>query len=260
MIHPTAIVHPGAQVDPSTCIGPFSIIDEHVSVGPDCVLAPQVHLTGHTTIGARNRFHTGAVIGDAPQDLKYRDEPTKVVIGEGNTFREHVTVHRSNSLEEDTTIGADNFLMAHSHVGHNSHLGNRIILANGALIAGHAEIHDRVFVSGSCLVHQFVRLGTLSLMQGGSAISQDLPPFCIAWGENGVCGLNVIGLRRSDVTPADRAELKNLYHLLFRSGENLKSALEIAAKRFQSDSAREMIRFAEDSKRGICRHKSRIRE
>jgi UDP-N-acetylglucosamine acyltransferase len=260
MIHPTAIVHPGAEVDSSARIGAFSIIDEHVSVGPDCELAPHVHLTGHTTIGARNVFHTGAVIGDAPQDLKYRDEPTRLSIGDGNTFREHVTVHRSNGEQEDTTIGSDNFLMAHSHVGHNCHLGNRIILANGALIGGHVEIHDRVFISGNCLVHQFIRIGTLSLMQGGSAISQDLPPYCIAWGDNGVCGLNVIGLRRSDVSTEERAELKNLYHLIFRSGESLKSALEVATSRFQSDSAREMIRFATKSKRGICRHKSRIRE
>ncbi len=260
MIHPTAILHANAKIDASVEIGPYCVIDECVTVGPDCVLASHVHLTGHTTIGAKNRFHAGAIIGDAPQDLKYADEPTRVRIGDGNTFREHVTVHRSNSVDEDTTIGSDNFLMANSHVGHNSHLGNRIILANGALIGGHVEIHDRVFISGNCLVHQFVRIGTLSLMQGSAGISQDLPPFCISWGVNGLCGLNVIGLRRSDVSADERRELKNLYHLLFRSGESLKSAIEIGAQRFKSESCVEMMKFIGEAKRGVCRHKARIRD
>ncbi|MBT6660523.1 MAG: acyl-[acyl-carrier-protein]--UDP-N-acetylglucosamine O-acyltransferase, partial [Verrucomicrobia bacterium] len=159
MIHPTAIIHPGAQLHESVRVGPYSVIDEHVTVGAGCELAPHVHLTGHTTIGAENRFHAGCVIGDAPQDLKYSCEPTRLIIGERNLFREHVTIHRSNTPSEDTRIGSENFFMANSHVGHNSIIGNKAILANGVLIAGHAMIGDGAFLAGNAVVHQFCRVG-----------------------------------------------------------------------------------------------------
>ena len=132
MIHPTAIVQKNAQIHDSAEIGPYAIIDEHVTLGADCVVGPHAHLTGRTTIGSGNRFHTGCVIGDAPQDIKYDGEPTRLIVGDGNTFREHVTIHRSNTLEEDTRIGSENMFMANSHVGHNAIVGNRAILANGA--------------------------------------------------------------------------------------------------------------------------------
>src|SRR3954451_3434545 len=119
MIHSTAIIHPEAKLDPTVEVGPYAVIDGQVTVGAKCIIGPHVHLTGVTVIGAANHFHTGCVIGDAPQDLKYKGEPTRVRIGDQNVFREHVTVHRSNKLEEDTVIGSHNFLMAHSHVGHN---------------------------------------------------------------------------------------------------------------------------------------------
>lgn len=254
MIHPTAVIHPKAQVAENVEVGPYAVIDEHVTLGVDCVLGPQVHLTGHTEIGANNRFHTGCVIGDAPQDFKYDNSPTKLRIGEGNTFREHVTVHRSNKLEEDTIVGSHNFLMAHSHVGHNCILHDNIIMANGALLGGHVEVFDRVFISGNCLAHQFVRIGTMALMQGGAGISMDLPPYCISWGDNGLCGLNVVGLRRAGMGATDRAELKRCYlALLHESGE-------VALEEFQSTPARRMIEFVKSSKRGVCRHKSRCRE
>jgi len=162
MIHPTAVIHPKAQLDPTVTVGAYAVIDEQVRVGPQCLIGPHVHLTGATSIGSRNQFHTGCVIGDAPQDLKYKGEPTRLRIGDGNIFREHVTVHRSNKLAEDTVLGSDNYLMAHSHVGHNSVLGDSIILVNGALLGGHVTVGDRAIISGNCLVHQFVRVGTLA--------------------------------------------------------------------------------------------------
>jgi UDP-N-acetylglucosamine acyltransferase len=252
MIHPTAIIASGAQVDSSCEVGPYAIIDAHVRLGANCQVGPHVHLTGHTEIGEGNRFYTGCVIGEAPQDLKYQDTPTQLRIGSGNIFREHVTVHRSNKLEEDTVVGSNNFLMAHSHIGHNSALGNHIIIANGALIAGHVTIQDRVFVSGNCLVHQFVRIGTLALMQGGSGISKDLPPFTIARGNNHICGLNIIGLRRAGISPADRLELKKVYRTLFRSGVHKSEAIAVAEAQFTSVPARTMIDFVRTSKRGLC--------
>lgn len=253
MIHPTAIIHPGAQLHPTTLVGPYAVIEEHVVMGPHCRIGPHVHLTGVTTIGSHNHFHTGCVIGDAPQDLKYKGEPTRVRIGDHNVFREHLTVHRSSQPDEETVIGSHNLLMAHCHVGHNAVLGNHIILANGALLAGHVTIDDRARISGNCLLHQFVRVGSLALMQGGAAISKDLPPFTVARGDNGICGLNTVGLRRAGFSSNERLELKRLYHALFRSGEKLSSALESAQKEFSSPAARTLLEFVAASKRGICR-------
>jgi UDP-N-acetylglucosamine acyltransferase len=252
MIHPTALIHPGARLEATVAVGPYAVIDEHVAVGPHCVIGPQVHLTGHTTIGRHNRFHTGCVLGDAPQDLKYAEEPTCLRIGDHNVFREHVTVHRANKLAEDTVIGSRNFLMAHCHVGHNCQLGDEIIVANGALLGGHVTVQARAFISGNCLVHQFVRVGTLALMQGGAAISKDLPPYTVARGDNGICGLNTVGLRRAGFTSAQRLELKRLYHLLFRGGHPLRSALAAARFEFHSDHARVLLDFLAESKRGVC--------
>jgi UDP-N-acetylglucosamine acyltransferase len=253
MIHPTAIIHPKAQLDPSVEVGPYAVIDEAVALGAGCKVGPHVYLTGHTQIGANNRFFAGAVIGEAPQDLKYKDTPTRVRIGDNNVFREHVTVHRSTTEEGETVLGSNNFLMANSHVAHNVAIGNHVILANGALLGGHAQVADRVFVSGNCLVHQFVRIGTLALMQGGSAVSKDLPPFTIARGDNSICGLNIIGLRRAGLSAEERLELKELYHALFRTTAPLREVLSAAREKFSSAPARLMLEFVASSKRGVCR-------
>jgi len=252
MIHPTAVIHPKAQLGANVRVGPYSIIDKGVTLGADCIVGPHVYVTGHTTVGARNHFFPGAIIGEAPQDLKYRGEPTRLRIGDDNVFRENVTVHRSNSTTEDTVIGSGNFLMANAHVGHNSQLGNQIIVANGALLGGHVTVADRVFISGNCLLHQFVRVGTLAMMQGGSAISLDLPPFTVARGDNGICGLNVVGLRRAGFPPEQRRELKRLYLILFRGGRKLREAVEEAREDFRSDAARVMLDFVAATRRGIC--------
>ena len=252
MIHPTAIIHPQAKLDSTVRVGPYAVIDEGVELGADCVVGPHVYLTGLTVIGAGNRFHAGCVIGDAPQDLKYKGEPTRLRIGDNNVFREYVTVHRSNKTAEDTVIGSHNFFMANSHVAHNCVVGDQVILANGALLGGHAVVQDRAFISGNCLVHQFTRVGTLALMQGGAAISQDLPPFTIAQRENEICGLNVIGLRRAGFTAEQRLELRRLYHLLFRGGKNLREALAEAQKEFASAPARVLLDFIAGAKRGVC--------
>jgi UDP-N-acetylglucosamine acyltransferase len=252
MIHTTAIIHPKAQIDSTVQVGPYAVIDEHVLLGSHCRVGPHVHLTGHLVAGTHNVFHAGCVVGDAPQDLKYKGEPTRLRIGDHNVFREHVTVHRANKLSDDTVIGSHNFLMAHSHVGHNVVLGHRVILANGALLAGHVVVDDSVFISGNCLVHQFVRIGTMALMQGGAAISKDLPPFTVARGINGICGLNTVGLRRAGFSAAERLELKRLYHALFRSGRNLQTAIAAAQREFTSAPAQTMLRFLAGAKRAVC--------
>ena len=245
-------MHPDAKLDPTVQVGPYTVIDAGVEVGPHCVIGPQVYLTGLTTIGEHNRFFAGCVIGEAPQDLKYRDEPTRLRIGGHNVFREHFTVHRSTKVDEDTVIGSHNFFMQHSHVAHNVVLGDHVILGGGALLAGHATVGDRALISGNCLIHQFTRVGTMALMQGGSAISKDLAPFTVARGHNRISGLNSVGLRRAGLTAADRLELRRLYHALFRSGLNLREAAAQARTEFMSAPSRMLLDFIAASKRGVC--------
>jgi UDP-N-acetylglucosamine acyltransferase len=253
MIHATAVIHPKAQVHPTVRVGPYVVIDADVTVGAECEIGPHVYLTGVTVIGARNQFHAGCVIGDAPQDLKYKGEPTGLRIGDDNIFREHVTVHRSTKPGEETIVGNGNLFMANSHLGHNAVVGSHVVLANGALLGGHAVVEDRAFISANCLVHQFTRVGTLALMQGGAGISKDLPPFTIAADKNTICGLNIVGLRRAGITATERLELKRLYHFLFRSGKRLRVAIEEAHGQFASEPCRRMIEFVAGSTHGICR-------
>ncbi len=252
MIHPTAIIHPKAKLHPTVRVGAYTVIDENVELGADCVVGPQVYLTGWTVFGVRNRIHAGSVIGDEPQDLKYKGAPTRVRIGDDNVFREQVTVNRATTEEGETVIGSNNFLMANCHVGHNCHLGNHVIIANGALLGGHVTVQDRAFISGNCLVHQFTRVGTLALMQGGSAISKDLPPFTIARGQNAIAGLNTVGLRRAGVAAEDRLELKRLYHLLLRGESKLSDAVELARRSVKCAAGKQMIEFIAQARRGVC--------
>lgn len=260
MIHPTAVVHPGAEIDSSVEVGPYAVIDGHVKMGPGCRVGPLVHITGVTTIGAGNVFHTGGVIGNVPQDLKYKDAPTRLRIGDHNVFREHVTVHTSNNLEEDTVVGSKSLFMAHIHIAHNCHLGDSILMANGAILGGHVHVEDRAFVSANCLVHQFVRVGSLSMMQGGSAISKDLAPFTVARGHNGICGMNVIGLRRAGFSPAERLELKQLYRFLFREDRPLLPAAKEALPLFPGAPAQRMLAFILSTKRGVIARPSTVRD
>ncbi len=252
MIHPTAIIHPKAKLDPTVRVGPYAVIDEGVELGANCIVGPHVYLTGLTKAGSGNVFHASCVIGDAPQDLKYKNEPTGLRIGDNNVFREHVTVHRSTKATEDTVIGSRCFFMHNSHVGHNSVVGDDVIIVNGAMLAGHVIVEDKAFISGSSLVHQFCRIGTLSMMQGGAATSKNLPPFCVGLRWNEMCGLNIVGLRRAGLAPQERLELKQAYKMLFRSGKTVKEALAEAQKTFSGKATKVLMDFVASSKRAIC--------
>ena len=252
MIHPTAVISPSAKLGANVRIGAFAVVDGDVELGADCVVGPHAYLTGATKIGSGNEFHAGCVIGDAPQDLKYRDEPTRVIIGDNNVFREHVTVNRATKPEDATVIGSNNFIMASAHIAHNCTLGDHIIIANGTLLAGHVTVQDRAFISGNCLVHQFTRIGTLAIMQGGAGVGQDVPPFTIATGINTICGLNVIGLRRAGFSGDERLELKKLYRELFRSGKNFREAVAEAGKIFSGAGAKTVLEFVAAARRGVC--------
>lgn len=252
MIHPTAVIHSKARVDPTVQVGPHAVIDAGVELGPHCKVGPHVYLTGETKAGTGNHFYASCVIGEAPQDLKYKGAPTQLVIGDHNTFREHVTVNRATTTDAATVIGSHNLFMAGAHIAHNCVLGSHIIMANGAMFGGHVQVQDRAMVSGCCLVHQFCRVGTLAMMQGGAGISKDLAPFTVARGDNGICGLNVIGLRRAGYSPEERLELKKLYQLLFRGGKNLSDAVAEAGGNFSSPGARMMLDFIASTRRGVC--------
>jgi UDP-N-acetylglucosamine acyltransferase len=240
-------------------VGPFAVIEAGVELGANCIVGPHVYLTGILKAGAGNKFHAGSVIGGAPQDLKYKGEATRVIIGDNNTFREHVTVNCATTPEEDTVLGSNNLFMAGVHIAHNCVLGSHIIMANTSMLGGHVVVADRALISGSCLVHQFCHIGTLAIMQGGAAISKDLAPFTVAGGLNTIRGLNVIGLRRNGFSAGERLELKNLYHALFRSGRTITEAATAARGEFMSPSSRVMLDFIAASKRGVCADRTAAR-
>lgn len=252
VIHATAVVHPRAELDPSVEVGPYAVIDAGVKLGVGCIVGPHAYLTGELTAGDQNHFHKGCAIGDSPQDVKYKNEPTGVRIGNHNVFREHVTVHRSTKVGEWTVIGSNCLLMANAHVGHNSTLSDHAILANGALLGGYASIGERAFISGNCLVHQFCRVGAVAMMQGGAGFSKDLPPFTIGAGINHICGLNAVGLRRAGYGSHDRLELRKAYAALFRSGLILSKAVARAESTFTTGPAKDLIAFIRASTRGVA--------
>jgi len=254
MIHPTAVIHPQAKLASGVQVGPHAVIDAGVQLGPDCVVGPLVYLTGHTVAGARNKFHSGCVIGSIPQDLKYRGDRTRLRIGDDNTFREHVTVNCSTTVEGETVLGSHILMMAGSHVGHDCTVEDHVIMANCSALGGHVTVQARAILSACVVVHQFLRVGTLSMTQGGSALSQDLPPYVMAhFGLNLMCGLNSVGLRRAGIPAGERTELKQLYRMLFRSGRNLREVAAEARGRFTGARAQVMLDFVTTTKRGICR-------
>jgi UDP-N-acetylglucosamine acyltransferase len=252
-IHPTAILHPEAQLDPSVTVGPYAVIEGPAVIGPGCTIAAHAIIGGHVVMGANNAIGYGAIIGGDPQDFAFKPEvKSRVVIGSGNRIREYATLHRGTKEGTDTVVGNDCFLMAGAHLAHNVRLGNNVILANNVLLGGYVDISDRVFVGGGCVFHQFIRVGAYVICQGMSGFSKDIPPFCLAAEKNFVAGLNVIGLRRSGFNAAQRAEIKRAFDLLYRRGLNTSQALA-TAKTETWDVAQPFWDFvAGAKKKGIC--------
>lgn len=253
-VHLTAIVSADADLGPGVEVGPYSVVEGPVTLGPGCVIAPHVHLIGPLTMGRENRVGTGCVLGSEPQHLAYRGQPTSTEIGDHNTFREHVTVHRGSHVEGTTRIGDHNFFMAHSHVAHDCHVANHCILVNGSLLAGHCRLDDRVIMSGGSAIQQFVRVGRLSMISGHESATKDVIPFVIVGARNLIAGVNSIGLRRAGVPPEDILAVRKAYHLLYRSGLLIKAAVEqVETELGHLPIVAEIVQFVRASKRGIVR-------
>lgn len=230
-IHPTAVIHPGAELHPTVQVGPYAVIGEQVKVGSETVIGAHVVLEGATEIGARNQIFPGAAIGLEPQDLKYDGSLSQVKIGDGNRIREYVTINRATRAGEATQIGNSNLLMAYVHVAHNCVIEDYVIIANAVALAGHVHIESRAVIGGVLGIHQFVHIGRLAMVGGMSRIDRDVPPYMLIEGNPAqVRSLNLVGLRRAGITQAssDRVfpTLKKAFRLLYRSGLPLNQALE----------------------------------
>jgi UDP-N-acetylglucosamine acyltransferase len=227
VIDSRAIVSPQANLAADVTVGPFSIIGPDVTLGPGCVVGPHVVINGPTRIGAGNRFFQFASIGDAPQDKKYKGEPTRLVIGDRNVFRESCTVNRGTTHDKGvTTIGNDNLFMAYSHVAHDCLLGSNLVFANGATLGGHVEVADWVIIGGLAAIHQFCKIGAHAFIAGGAIVTRDVPTYVMAAGNPaGPHSVNAEGLKRRGFSPQQVRNVRYAFRLLYRSDLLLADAV-----------------------------------
>jgi len=251
-IHPTAIIGNDVSLGPDNEIGPYVIIEDDVQIGTQNRIMAGAHICQGTNIGHKNEIHMRAIVGHAPQDLAYKNEPTFTKIGNANVIREFVTIHRGTKKDSATLIGDHNFLMAYCHVAHNCEIGNHVIMVNQASLTGYCIVEDNAFISGMTGFHQFSRIGRLALVSALSACNKDIPPFMMVGGRPGVVlGTNVVGMRRAGLSADTREEIKQAYKLLYRSGLNVSQALKTIRLNFKSPEVSHLVKFIEDSKRGI---------
>jgi UDP-N-acetylglucosamine acyltransferase len=255
VIHPTAIVSPRAKLADDVEVGPYSIIGDNVSIDSATKIGSFCNIEGNTVIGRRCRIFTGAVIGAIPQDLKYKNEKTFLEIGDDNIIREYCTFNIGTAESGKTVIGKKNLFMAYSHIAHDCIVGNNCIIANCGTLAGHVTIEDLVVVGGLVAIHQFVRVGMLSIIGGCSKVVQDIPPYSTCDGHPAkVYGLNITGLRRADMKPETIAQLGVSFKILFNSGLSLKHALEkIQSEIKPFPEVLGLVNFMNNSQRGSCR-------
>ena len=256
-IHPTAIVAATACIPDSCKVGPYCTIGPEVELGEDCELVSHVVLDGKTRLGARNRVYSFACLGVAPQDLKYRGEPTALEIGDDNTIREYVTISRGTGGGGGTTrVGNHCLIMAYTHIGHDSIIGSHCILANGATLAGHVTVEDHASVGALCPVHQFCCIGKHAYVGGGTTITQDVLPFSLTSAKREIhaYGLNRIGLERSGFSEEQLRTLQHAYRVLLAAKLNTSQAVERLRGEGQPDACvAYLLAFIERSRRGVIK-------
>jgi len=254
-IHPTAIVESGAELAADVQIGPYAVIGADVELHAGVTVGAHSVLTGPIVVGQNTRIFQHVVLGEVPQDKKYNGEPSRLVIGSGNIFREFSTVNRGTGDQGVTEIGQDNLFMAYAHVAHDCVIGNRCVLANASQLAGHVQIANDVVIGGLVGVHQYCRIGRCAMLGGGAKAAQDVPPFTIAQGDRArLYGLNIVGLRRNSFDLDVVGGLKSAYRQLFHHGLPLRIALEQVREAYaEVPEVAELVEFIEGSTRGICR-------
>lgn len=255
MIHPLAIVDPGARVGKDVEIGAFSIIGAEVEIGDGTWIGPHVVVNGPTRIGSGNRIYQFSSLGEGPQHLGYKGEPTRLEIGDRNIIREYCTLNRGTPAGGGVTrLGNDNFLMAYCHLAHDCHVGNRTIFANGTSLAGHVTVEDQVIFGGFSMIHQFCRVGAHAMTGISTVTFKDIPPYLLVAGNTAVPhGLNVRGLKRRNFSEQTIEALRQAYKLVYKSGLRLSEATEQLAQMAANPEVRHFLDFIKQSERGIVR-------
>jgi len=255
MIHPTAIIHPKAKLGANCVVGPYCVIGEHVELGEGCQLHSHVVIDGHTKLGRKNDIFPFASIGLRTQDLKWKGGVTHTEIGDHNTFREGITIHSATDEGGVTRVGSHNNLLAYAHVAHDCTLGNHIIMSNCSGLAGHVVIEDHVVLAGYVAVHQFCRVGKLSMVGGCSKLRQDMPPFMLADGAPAeIRTINKIGLERHGLSEEVQSALRQAYKILFREGLTISNALaKVEQEVAQLPEVQYLVQFVRSSERGMTR-------
>lgn len=259
-IHSTAVIDPAAEIHDSAEIGPYVVIDGPVRIGPGTRVGPFTTVLGHTEIGRNCQISSRCTLGDIPQDRSYHGETSYCFIGDSSIIREGTTVHRATGEGKSTIVGERCFLMTNSHVGHNAVLANDVTLVSGCLLGGHVSIGERAVLSGNTAVHQFVRIGALAMIAGVTAVIQDIPPFMLTDHAGRLAGVNSIGLRRAGYSADERAEIKEVYRLLYRTALPARQILDQLELR-ESSRALDVMRafLSESTDRGLCRGSMKLR-
>jgi UDP-N-acetylglucosamine acyltransferase len=254
-IHPSAIVSLKAKLGDGVSVGPYSVISQGVAIGDGTAIGTHCNISGNTTVGKNCQIYTGAVIGSRPQDLKYKGEKSLLEIGDNNIIREYCTFNPGTEDMAKTSVGSGNLFMAYSHVAHDCVVGNNCVIANNGTLAGHVSVEDQAVIGGLVAVHQFVRVGKLSIIGGCSKVVQDIPPFSTCDGHPArVYGLNLIGLRRHNIPRGSIEKLDRAFRILFGGGLSKKSALELVAAQIESTpEVAYLLDFIKKSERGMAR-------
>ncbi len=256
-IHPHAVVAPGAKLGPGVRIGAFAIVGEDVELGDECVLHSHAVVQGPSKIGRNNVFYSFCSVGGDPQDFRFKGEQTELLVGDGNTFREYVTISRGTiGGGGKTTVGDENFFLASAHVGHDCHVGSHILFVNGATLAGHVTVEDYATIGFQSPVHQFCRIGRYAYIGASTVITQDVPPFSrvVTERETKSYGVNTIGLERKGFSAERLKILQRAFRLLLRSKMNTTQALAEMRKTFaDSEDVKELVHFIEAAERGIVK-------